>query len=131
MLANACYSSSYSRGLAANVALLADLSDKLADYCRHGFRTDGRTISAEEMGEFYYALKKARAFASIHEDRSSLRSWREFARLMDEYDRFAHDADAYRLGGATDPAPLTALEADHLAIQRTATTVREALRSES
>ena len=53
--AAACYSSDYGRTMAANVALLSDLSDKLADYCRSDFMIDDRQISSEEMGEFYYA----------------------------------------------------------------------------
>ncbi len=46
----------------ASVALLSNLSDKLADYCRTDFIVEGHPLSSEEMGEFYYGLKKARAF---------------------------------------------------------------------
>ena len=50
--------------MAANVSLLSDMSDKLADYCRTFFKLDDRQLSSEEMGEFYYAFNKANAFSS-------------------------------------------------------------------
>ncbi|HEY6417967.1 MAG TPA: hypothetical protein VIX59_03105, partial [Candidatus Binataceae bacterium] len=62
---SSCYSSNYHQEIAANIALISDLSDKLADYCDAGFVLGGRPVSSEEMGEFYYALKKARATAAM------------------------------------------------------------------
>jgi len=64
MLTASCYSSDYNRTVTANVALLSDMSDKLIDYCHRDFRLEGRAISSEEMGEFYYAFNKASAFSS-------------------------------------------------------------------
>ncbi len=62
MLLASCYSSNYRREMLASVALVSSLSDKLADYCREDFIVEGHPLSSEEMGEFYYGLKKARAF---------------------------------------------------------------------
>jgi hypothetical protein len=73
----ACYSSDYGRTMAANVALLSDLSDKLADYCRSDFKLDDRQLSSEEMGEFYYAFNKANAFSSSTPRESSRASHRD------------------------------------------------------
>jgi hypothetical protein len=95
-----CYSSNYRRELGANVALLSELSDKLADYCRAGFVLGDRAVSSEEMGEFYYALKKARAYDEITRADAGRRSHRDFERMLDAYDAFVRAADEYRLAGA-------------------------------
>ncbi len=97
-LLGSCYSSDYHRGVVASARLLRDLASKLEDYCRADFNLGGRQVSSEEMGEFYYALKKARSFAEIERDRSSRRaSYREFMVLLDDYQNFVAAADQYRL----------------------------------
>lgn len=126
----ACYSSNYPRGTAANVALLADLSDKLADYCRAGFVLNGRQITSEEMGEFYYALRKARAYATTTRRESSRRSYRDFERLLDADESYIHAADEYRLS-PRDRGQLAAVLARHGEVKRIATMVTEDLRAES
>ncbi len=118
-----CYSSNYGRALGANVALVAELSDKLADYCRAGFMLDGRAVSSEEMGEFYYALRKARAYDSITRADANRRSHRDFGRMLDAYAAFVRAADEYRLAGTHDPAKLAALLADHDEVRRIAAQV--------
>jgi hypothetical protein len=129
--APACYSSDYRRTMAANVALLSDLSDKLADYCRTDFRLDDRQLSSEEMGEFYYAFNKASAFASSTPRESSRASHRDFVAMLNAYERFAHSADAYRLGGKSDPAVLASLLSQHQLIKHLAGKVNEDLRAET
>jgi len=129
--ASACYSSDYRRTTAANVALLSDLSDKLADYCRAYFKLDDRQLSSEEMGEFYYALNKANAFSSSTPRESALRSHRDFVRLLNAYERFAHAADAYRLRGQPDPAVLASLLSQHDQVRHFAGKVTEDLRDET
>jgi hypothetical protein len=128
---SACYSSDYRRTTAANVSLLSDLSDKLADYCRSYFKLDDRQLSSEEMGEFYYAFNKANAFSSSTPRESSMRSHRDFVHLLNAYERFAHDADAYRLAGRPDPAMLASLLSQHDQVRHLAGKVNEDLRAES
>ena len=94
--ASGCYSSDYRRTIKANVSLLSDLSDKLADYCRTYFKLDDRQLSSEEMGEFYYAFNKANAFSSSTPREASRPSHRDFVRLLNAYEKFAHAADEYR-----------------------------------
>ena len=89
--------------------MLGGLADKLGDYCRANFKLDRRTVSSEEMGEFYYALKKGRSFASEATGNSARRSYRDLNRLLDDYAAFLSDADQYRLAGKPDPARLTEL----------------------
>jgi hypothetical protein len=128
--AGACYSSDYRRTMTANVSLLSDLSDKLADYCRSYFKLDDRQLSSEEMGEFYYAFNKANAFSSSTPRESSRPSHRDFVKLLNAYERFAHAADAYRLGGKPDPAALAALLSEHDQVRHLAGKVTEDLRNE-
>ena len=116
--------------MAANVSLLSDLSDKLADYCRTYFKLDDRQLSSEEMGEFYYTFNKANAFSSSAPRESSLRSHRDFVLLLNAYERFAHAADAYRLGDKPDPAVLASLLSQHDQVRHLAGKVTEDLRDE-
>jgi hypothetical protein len=129
--AGACYSSDYRRTMAANVALLSDLSDKLADYCRSDFKIDNRELSSEEMGEFYYAFNKANAFSSSTPRESSRASHRDFVAMLNAYERFAHAADAYRLSGKADPAVLAALISQHDRVKHLAGKVTEDLRADA
>jgi len=127
----ACYSSDYGRTMAANVALLSDLSDKLADYCRSDFKFDDREISSEEMGEFYYAFNKANAFSASTPRESSRASHRDFVAMLNAYERFAHAADGYRLSGKADPAVLASLISQHDRVKHLAGKVTEDLRAEA
>jgi hypothetical protein len=129
-LATACYSSNYTRSVSANVALLSDMSDKLLDYCRRDFLLDGRQISSEEMGEFYYAFNKASAFSSSTPREVSRESHLDLIKMLNAYERFVHAADAYRLGGKTDPAILASLKSQHDQITVLAGKVTEDLRNE-
>lgn len=126
----ACYSSNYTRTVSANVALLSDMSDKLLDYCRRDFMLDERKISSEEMGEFYYAFNKATAFSSSTPRETSRESHRDLIKMLNAYERFVHAADAYRLGGKTDPAMLASLKSQHDQITVLAGKVTEDLRNE-
>jgi hypothetical protein len=127
----ACYSSDYRRTMAANVALLSDLSDKLADYCRSDFKIDNRELSSEEMGEFYYAFNKANAFSASTPRESSRASHRDFVAMLNAYERFAHAADGYRLAGKPDPAVLASLLSQRDRVKHLAGKVTEDLRAEA
>ena len=61
LLLSSCYSSSYRREMLRVDDAGREL-DKLADYSRADFIVERHPLSSEEMGEFYYGLKKARAF---------------------------------------------------------------------
>jgi hypothetical protein len=128
--AGACYSSDYRLTMRANVSLLSDLSDKLADYCRTYFKLDDRQLSSEEMGEFYYAFNKAGAFSSSTPRESSRPSHRDFVKLLNAYEKFAHAADEYRLGGKPDPAVLASLLSQHDQVRHLAGRVTEDLKNE-
>jgi hypothetical protein len=128
--AGACYSSDYRLTMRANVSLLSDLSDKLADYCRTYFKLDDRQLSSEEMGEFYYAFNKASAFSSSTPRESSRPSHRDFVKLLNAYEKFAHAADEYRLGGKPDPAVLASLLSQHDQVRHLAGRVTEDLKNE-
>jgi hypothetical protein len=128
--ASACYSTDYRRTMAANVSLLSDMSDKLADYCRTFFKLDDRQLSSEEMGEFYYAFNKANAFSSSTPREASRPSHRDFIKLLNAYERFAHTADEYRLGGKSDPAVLASLLSQHDQVRHLAGKVTEDLKDE-
>ena len=117
--------------MTANVGLLSDLSDKLADYCRSDFKLDDREISSEEMGEFYYAFNKANAFSSSTPRESSRASHRDFIAMLNAYERFAHAADGYRLSGKADPAALASLISQHDRVKHLAGKVTEDLRAEA
>jgi hypothetical protein len=116
--------------MGANVSLLSDMSDKLADYCRTYFKLDDRQMSSEEMGEFYYAFNKANAFSSSTPRESSRSSHRDFVKLLNAYEHFAHSADEYRLDGKPDPAALAALLSQHAQVRHLAGKVTEDLRNE-
>ncbi len=131
LTAAACYSSSYARETAANVALIVGLSDKLADYCGAGFVVGGRPVSSEEMGEFYYALKKARAFSAMTSAESARPSYRGFGHLLDAYEAFVHAADEYRLAGGYHALTLAALLKMRAEVSRVAAEVNGDLKAES
>ena len=116
--------------MAANVSLLSDLSDKLADYCRTYFKLDDRQLSSEEMGEFYYSFNKANAFSSSTPREASRPSHRDFVKLLNAYEKFAHAADEYRLGGKPDPATLASLLSQHDQVRHLAGKVTEDLKTE-
>jgi hypothetical protein len=130
-LAAACYSTSYRKELTANTALLAELADKLNDYCQVDFMLGPRPVSSEEMGEFDYALKKARAWAAMSESSAGGRaSYRAFTALLSEYESFVREADRYRLVTTRDPAQLDALAREHEAVEAAARSVLARLRQE-
>jgi hypothetical protein len=125
-----CYSSSYREEVAANTDLIAQLADKLADYCRAGFTIDNRPVSSEEMGEFYYALKKARGVSAITASDSTRISHRDFDAMLAAYQDFLRSADQYRLSGARDETRLAALVREHQAVEAAAAKVRADLANE-
>ncbi|MGO9606918.1 MAG: hypothetical protein ACLQAT_26600 [Candidatus Binataceae bacterium] len=129
-IAASCYSTSYRREMAANVDLIANLADKLADYCQARFVVDGRPVSSEEMGEFYYALKKARGFSTMRHDKSDRASYRDFEVMLDQYAAFVHSADEYRIGGHADSEKLAVLIQQRDPVEQTASRVRADLASE-
>lgn len=129
-LATGCYSTDYKLKMKANVSLLSDLSDKLADYCRKYFKLDDRQLSSEEMGEFYYAFNKASEFSSSTPREAARRSHRDFVQLLNAYEKFAHAADEYRLSGKPDPAVLASLLSQHDQVRHLAGKVVEDLKSE-
>lgn len=128
--AAACYSSNYRKELAANTDLISELADKLADYCNAGFIIENRQVSSEEMGEFYYALKKARGLSATTTRDSARASYRDFAAMLDAYQSFVRSADEYRLASARDPANLAALMRQHQAVESAAAKVRADLAKE-
>jgi len=130
ILAASCYSSSYRKEMAANTDLIAELADKLGDYCQAGFMVNDRQVSSEEMGEFYYALKKARAFASMQRGEANRASYQDFTVMLTQYTSFVRAADEYRLGGHTDEARLKELIAQRDTLRATASRVHEDLKSE-
>lgn len=127
--AAACYSSDYRRSMAANVALLSDMADKLADYSAADFKLDGRRLSSEEMGEFYYAFNKASAFANSTSRDAARSSHRDFVGLLDAYDHLVRTADSYRLSGQPDASTLASIRSAHDRVKALANTVSEDLRA--
>ena len=128
MLLTSCYSSNYPREMRASVSLVSELSDKLADYCRADFIVERHPLSSEEMGEFYYGLKKARAFESMTATRhASDRSAQAFSQLVDAYESFVRDADQYRLNQSHTHEQLDQLMKDHDLVRQRAEEVRRAL----
>ncbi len=131
LLATSCYSSNYRRETLASVSLVEELSDKLADYCRAGFKVNDHVLSSEEMGEFYYGLQKARAFEQMTAKRAgSDASTTAFTNLTDSYEKFVGDADRYRLGSIHTQEELDSLLKDHKLVRQRAEQVREALAKE-
>ena len=123
----ACYSSDYGRQTAATASMLRDLSAKLADYCRADFKVDGREVSSEEMGEFYYGLKKARSYLSEASSNSQRQSYRDLAMLIDDYATLLSQADRYRLSGKPDPRQLQQILADQSRVSAEAQAVLDSL----
>ncbi|HUY27005.1 MAG TPA: hypothetical protein VMV27_06255 [Candidatus Binataceae bacterium] len=128
--ATACYSSNYRKELAANTDLISELADKLADYCQAGFTIDKRQVSSEEMGEFYYALKKARGLSAATARASARASHRDFDAMLDAYAAFLRSADEYRLAAHPDPGRLAALIAQRRTVENAAARVRADLARE-
>src|ERR1700733_3999618 len=123
-----CYSSNYRREMLASVTLMTSMSDKLADYCRADFTVDRHPLSSEEMGEFYYGLKKARAFEQMTAKRhASEASGEAFSKLVDAYEKFVRDADRYRIAKAHTKEQLDQLMKDREEVQHRAEEVRRAL----
>jgi len=132
MLLASCYSSNYRRETLASVALVASLSDKLIDYCRADFIVDRHPLSSEEMGEFYYGLKKARAFESMTtKSHGSGAPGQAFSKLVDAYEKFVGDADQYRLNPSHTQEQLDQLTKDHDLVRQRADEVRAALAAET
>ena len=132
MLLASCYSSNYRRETLASVALVSSLSDKLADYCRADFIVERHSLSSEEMGEFYYGLKKARAFQQMTGKRSgSDASAQAFNQLVEAYENFVRDADQYRLSQSHTHEQLEQLMKDHDLVKQRAEDVRRALETET
>jgi len=90
----------------------------------------GRAVSSEEMGEFYYALKKARSFAAMNEESAGRPSYQRFAQLLDAYQGLVEAADQYRLSGKPNAATLQTLLGLHQEVKRRARLVLEAVRAE-
>ncbi len=102
LVVGGCYSSDYRSQTAATASMLGDLAVKLGDYCQAGFKLGRRDVTSEEMGEFYYALKKARSYASEAASNSSRQSYRDLTRLIADYGKLVGEADRYRLAGQPD-----------------------------
>jgi hypothetical protein len=127
-----CYSSNYRREMLASTSLVAQLSDKLADYCRADFIVERHPLSSEEMGEFYYGLKKARAFEQMTSKRhGSEASGVAFSKLVDAFEKFIGDADQYRLNPSHTPEQLEQLSKDHDLVKQQVEEVKRSLVTES
>ncbi len=132
MLLASCYSSNYRRETLASVALITGLSDKLADYCRADFQVDRHPLSSEEMGEFYYGLKKVRAFQQMTAKRhGSDPSHDAFSKLVEAYETFVRDADQYRLNPSHTHEQLEQLSKDHDLVRQRADEVNRAFNQET
>jgi hypothetical protein len=123
MAVGGCYSSDYSRQTAATASMLNDLAVKLSDYCRVGFKLGDREVSSEEMGEFYYALQKARSFTSGAASNSNPQSYRDLTRLVEDYGKLLNEADRYRLAGKPDPQQLAQIMAAQQRVSNEASAV--------
>jgi hypothetical protein len=104
-----CYSSDYRRQTAATASMLGDLAQKLGDFCRADFKLDHRQVSSEEMGEFYYALRKARSYASEASSNSGRQSYQDLTRLIEDYAQLLADVDRYRLAAIPDAQRVAAI----------------------
>ncbi len=129
-LAAGCYSSDYRRQTAATASMLGDLAQKLGDYCRADFRLDHREVSSEEMGEFYYALRKARSFASEVASNSNRPSYQDLTRLITDYGFLLGEVDRYRLTGKPDPQRLVQIVAAQRRVNDEAQSVLKDLREQ-
>lgn len=125
-----CYSSDYGRQTAATASMLRDLAAKLGDYCRADFKLGSGEVSSEEMGEFYYGLKKARSYTAEAASNSTRQSYRDLTRLIDDYAQLLSDADRYRLAGKSDPQRLKEILAHQQQVNSEAQTVLIDLRKE-
>jgi len=103
--------------------MLGDLAVKLSDYCRVGFRLGDREVTSEEMGEFYYALKKARSFTSGAASNSNPQSYHDLTQLVEDYGKLLNEADRYRLSGKPDPQQLAQIMAAQQHVTNEANTV--------
>ena len=113
------------------MALLSELADKLNDYCQAGFVVGERPVSSEEMGEFDYALAKARAWAAMTQRSAGERpSYREIVNLMDTYEAFVRDADQYRARASARSGAARGARAEHDAVTARARAVLGALADE-
>lgn len=130
LAAGSCYSRDYIQAMAANVSLLSDLCDKLADYCKSDFKLDDATVTSEEMGEFYYAFNKASAFSASTPREASRHSHKDFDKLLVAYENFVHAADEYRLRGLPDQAALAALMSQRDQVKHLAGRVTQDLHAE-
>ena len=70
------------------------------------------------------------AFSSSTPRESSRSSHRDFVKLLNDYEKFAHAADEYRLGGKPDPAVLASLLSQHDQVRHLAGKVTEDLKDE-
>jgi hypothetical protein len=132
MMLASCYSSSYRREMRASISLVSELSDKLADYSRADFIVDRHPLSSEEMGEFYYGLKKARAFQQMTAKREgSEASAQAFDQMVEEYEKFVADADQYRLNPSRTHEQLDQLMKDHDLVEHRAEEARRVLDAET
>jgi hypothetical protein len=104
-----CYSRDYDQAMTANVQLLSDMCDKLADYCKSDFKLDDHVVTSEEMGEFYYAFNKASAFSASTPREASRHSHKDFDKMLMAYENFVHSADEYRLRDQPSAAALAGL----------------------
>jgi hypothetical protein len=83
------------------------------------------------MGEFYYALRKARGLAQMTASREGARaSHRDFVALLDSDEAFVRSADEFRLAGAHDPAVLAELVRQHARVRAARARVLADLRAE-
>lgn len=124
-----CRFSDHRARIETNVALLSELSDKLADYCRAGFELDGRELTSEEMGEFYYALKRARFHSPRPGGGGADDVDAKYQEFLTEYEKFVRAADQYRLSQPREPAQLDALMTRHAALKTLATALLAVLRA--
>ena len=123
-----CYSSDYRSQTAATASMLGDLAAKLGDYCQAGFKLGNGEVTSEEMGEFYYALKKARSFASEAASNSNRQSYRDLTRLIADYAKLVSEADRYRLSGQADPQRLAGILGAQQRVTSEASTVLKDLK---
>jgi hypothetical protein len=124
-----CRMSDHRARIETNVTLLSQLSDKLADYCRAGFELDGRELTSEEMGEFYYALKRARLHAPQPGGAEADLVDKEYEEFLIAYENFVRAADQYRLSRERNAAALDSLMREHANLRRLADGLLALLRS--
>jgi len=127
--AGACRMSDHRARIETNVTLLSQLSDKLTDYCRAGFELDGRELTSEEMGEFYYALKRARGHAPRPGGAEADLVDKDYEEFLTAYENFVRAADLYRLSRERSAATLDSLVREHAALRRHADSLLALLHS--